>query len=172
MRGRRLEGGKADAAVVDDPLDDGASLAFFLGRRFFFFFELAFPATCTSWPSKAGGGGGGGRDDPTPATVPLFALFVVVVAVGVRIGEMFRERWVEGGSGDCAGTGGNLADDALDAASITVEDSDVDAAGGPLLPTFRRFSFTSTTKLSLPTRSRRSSAGLTCGGSCAAGVWR
>ena len=60
--------------------------------------------------------------------------FVVVVAVGTRIGEMSRSRRPGAVGGRLAGPGGNLAADGV---SITVEDKEVDAAGGPPRPTLR-----------------------------------
>ena len=156
VRGRRLGGGKADAADVDDLLDVDASLAFLFGRRFFF--ELAFPPPCRCWSSMAGGGGGGGRLAPSPATVPL-GVVVVVVVVGPRIGEISRERRLGGGGGLRAGIGGKLVDVALDAAPIKVEDNDDEVVDGPLRETFLRLSTTPTVRLSLPTLSRRSLTG-------------
>ena len=170
VRGRRLEGGKADAADVDDLLDVDASLAFLFGRRFFFF-ELAFPPSCRCWSSMAGGGGGGGRLALPPATVPP-GVVVVVVTVGPRIGEISRERRLGGGGGLIAGTGGKLVDVAVDAASITVEDKDDEVVDGPLRTILLRLSDTSTVTLSLPTLSRRSATGFGRGRSSAAGTWR
>ena len=60
--------------------------------------------------------------------------FVVVVAVGTRIGEMSRSRRPGAVGGRLMGPGGNLAADGV---SITVEDKEVDAAGGPPWPTLR-----------------------------------
>ena len=102
-----------------------------------------------------------------PATVPPGAFCVVVVVVGPRIGEMARGRRCGGGGGGgiFAGTGGVLVDEALDAASIIVEDNDADAADGPLLETLLRFSVTSTERLFVPTTSRRSFLGDGGGGS-------
>ena len=80
-----------------------------------------------------------------PATVPPCRCCVVVVDDGPRIGEMARGcRAGGGGGGMLAGIGGALVDEALDAASIIVEDNDADAVDGPLLETLRRFSVTST----------------------------
>ena len=101
-----------------------------------------------------------------PATVPPEAFCVVVVVVGPRIGEIARGRWYGGGGGGIfAGIGCALVDEALDAASIIVDDNDADAVDGPLLEIFRRFSVTSTEILSLPTFSRRSLLGDGGGGS-------
>ena len=81
-----------------------------------------------------------------PATVPPCRCGVVVVDDGPRIGEMARGCRAGGGGGGgiLAGIGGALVDEALDAASIIVEDNDADAVDGPLLETLRRFSVTST----------------------------
>ena len=105
--------------------------------------------------------------EAAPATVPPEAFCVVVVVVGPRIGEMARGRRYGGGGGGSifAGYGGALVDEALDAASIIVDDNDADAVDGPLLEIFRRFSVTSTEILSLPTFSRRSFLGDGGGGS-------
>ena len=59
---------------------------------------------------------------------------VVVVALGTRIGEIARSRRPGAVGGRLAGPGGNLAADGV---SITVEDKEVDAAGGPPRPTLR-----------------------------------
>ena len=102
-----------------------------------------------------------------PATVPPCRCCVVVVDDGPRIGEMARGRRDGGGGGRgiLAGIGGVLVDEALDAASIIVEDNDADAVDGPLLETLLRFSVTSTDRLFVPTLSRRSFLGDGGGGS-------
>ena len=128
--GRRRDEGGADAAGVDGLDDADASRTPLRGRRFLFLFALFSP--CRLWPSSAGGGGGGMMAGA--AGRPPLSLVVVVVALGTRMGEIARSRRPCATGGRLAGPGGNLAADGV---SITVEDKEVDAAGGPPRPTLR-----------------------------------
>ena len=92
--------------------------------------------------AAVGGERGGGMMEAAACRPPLS--FVVVVAVGTRIGEMSRSRRPGAFGGRFTGPGGNLAADGV---SITVEDKEVDAAGGPPRPTLRFLLFNYTCRL-------------------------